>query len=98
VAEWETDSQSIRRTSTDRLFAAVSGNFPRHLYGFVWMGDVSFRARETIAIYSVARPMPEEQPVTSTDLSRMSRVKPLLSKRVYYYPGSFAGMRAAPLV
>lgn len=58
IAEWTTESRMVRRASSDRLFAAVSGAFPPNLYGFVWMGDITFQARETDAIFGVARPLP----------------------------------------
>lgn len=58
VSEWESDRRVVRRTATDRLFAAVSGQFPPNLYGFVWLGDISFHARETDAVFQVARPLP----------------------------------------
>lgn len=58
ISEWTTESRLVRRSTSDRLFAAVSGTFPPNLYGFVWMGDITFHARETDAIFGVARPLP----------------------------------------
>ncbi len=58
IAEWSTESRVVRRTASDRLFAAVSGSFPTTLYGFVWMGDITFLARETDAVFGVSRPLP----------------------------------------
>lgn len=58
ISEWETESRLVRRASSDRLFAAVTGTIPNNLYGFIWMGEVAFRAHVNTAIYTVARPVP----------------------------------------